>query len=42
MYTSTETQVSCWEEGKVEWTERMRDATELRQIALIKIDIKSQ
>jgi len=42
MYTCTETLVSCWEERKVEWTERIRDATELRQIALITIDIKGQ
>jgi len=41
MYTRTETQVSCWKERKVEWTERIRDATELRQIALITVEIKS-
>ena len=41
MYALTETQVSCSEERKVEWTERIRDATELKQIALITVDIEA-
>jgi hypothetical protein len=42
MHTRTETQVSYWEERKVEWTERIGDATKLRQIALNTVDIKRQ